>query len=523
MKASLRYEAIAIFKTFDKKEFTDFGQFLSIAPFLNTIGGKFTFGESNERKKYSTKLAKFFTLLKPSYPDFSGLTNQFLMKKMGTKSLSLVKKYFAQLKVLCDHFLVLKEISIDKYYYDESLLYQYQGRTLNKSFDLKYLRVLKRLNDSYCLKDFLMKYDIGLINYTRYAPNVQMKTSRDIFKVMDLQIDPSFNLLFYFVFDSINLIVNLIAHANATNIKLHEIKFYSLFKKCFSDETLEYIIKQAIRLSSGTTTKKIIELYWLKYLFRVTKGKEAAIYFTKYIDILESITPKLTQNEKYTFYHERFFGFWLALEYPEFEQQEFRLYDLYLQHKAYKASGKDKLQLNEFKSLTLRGDNTKRFDWTTKLMKNYLSEINQEVRESMQHLRNAFLFFLRDKNFEQSLEELREIDRKGHHSMTRDVLQLYILIYYELGYYDSALTSLDSLRKYLSNQNIGPRTAEPFKKFITCVKNLITNKINNTDDYEKILSIVNENNLIVSKQWLLEKITEHRSKKSSKLIRKTAS
>lgn len=525
MKAPLRYEAITIFKTFDKKEFADFGQFLSIAPFINTIGGKFAFGKSNERKKHSIKLVKFFTLLKPSYPDFSSLTNQYLMKKIGTKSISIVKKYFAQLKVLCDHFLVLKEISIDKYYYDEALLYQYQGRVLYKSFDLKYSSVLKELNNvhSYGLKDFLMKYDIGLIKYTRYAPNIQMKTSKDIFKVMDLQIDPSFNLLFYFVFDSINLIVNLIAHANATNIKLHEIKFYTLFKKCFPDETLEYIIKKAIQLSSSTATKKIIELYWLKYLFRVTKGKEAAIYFRKYIDILESITPKLTQNEKYTFYHERFFGFWLALEYPEFENLEFRLYDLYLKHKAYKASGKEKLQLQELKSLTMRGDNTSRFDWTTKVMKNFLSEINQETRESMQHLRNAFLFFLRDKNFEKSLEELREIDKKGHHSMTRDVLHLYILIYYELGYYDSALTALDSLRKYLSNQNIGERTAEPFKKFITCIKNLITNKINNTDDFEKILTIINENNLIVSKKWLLEKISEQRSRKSSKLIRMTAS
>ena len=156
-------------------------------------------------------------------------------------------------------------------------------------------------------------------------------------------------------------------------------------------------------------------------------------------------------------------------------------------------------------------------------MKNFLSEVKPEARESIQHLRNAFLFFLKDKNFEKSLEELREIDKKGHHSMTRDILHLYILIYYELGYYDSALTSIDSLRKYLSNQNIAHRTAEPFKKFITCVKNLITNKNNNTDDYEKIITIINENNLIVSKKWLLEKISEHRSKKSSKLIRITAS
>lgn len=525
MKAPLRYEALTILKTFDKKEFADFGQFLSVTPFLNTIGGKFTFGESTERKKHSTKLAKFFTLLKPTYPDFSGLTNEYLMKKTGAKSISLIKKYFAQLKLFCNHFLVLKEVSIDKYYYDEALLYQYRDRYLHKSFDLKYANVLKNLNrtNSYLLKDFYMKYSIGLINYNRQTPNYQFKTHKDLFKAMNLQIDPSFNLLFFFVFDSIKLIVNLIGHANATNIFLNEIKFYSLFKKCFPDKTLEDIIKKAIQMNSNKITKKVIELYYLNYLFRTTKGKEAGDYFKKYIDILTFITSKLNANEKYDLYHERHFGFWLALEYPEFEKEEFRFYDLYLKNKAYKGSGKDKIQLLEFKNLILRGDNTSRFDWTTRMMKNFLSEVKPEARKSLQHLRNAFLFFLKDKNFKKSLEELREIDRKGHHSMTRDILHLYILIYYELGYYDSALTSIDSLRKYLSNQNIAQRTAEPFKKFITCVKNLITNKINHNDDYGKIHSIINENNLIVSKQWLLEKISEQRSKKSSKPLRITAS
>lgn len=524
MKAPLRYEALAIFKTFDKKEFTDFEQFLSIAPFLNTIGGKFTFGKSNERKKQSTKLIKFFTLLKPSFPDFTGLTNEYLIKKTGTKSLSLIKKHFAQLKLLCDHFLVFKEISIDKYNYDVALLYQYQDRNVNKLFDLKYRAVLREMDapQSYNLKDFLIKFEIGLINYMRRAPDFDMKANKDIFKVMDLQIDPSFNLLYYFVFDSLNLIVNLIGFANGTDIKLREIKFYSLFKKCFPDDTLEYIIKKAIQTTSCKTTKKIIELYWLKYLFRTVKGKESGIYFKKYINILAAITPQLSLNEKFDFYHERHFGFWLALTYPEFEVDEFRLYDLYLENKAYKATGKDKLNLHEFKNLIVRGDNTGRFVWTTKVMKNYLSEINPEARESIQHFRNAMLFFQRDQNFEKSLEELREIERKGHHSMTRDILHLYILIYYELGFYDSALTSIDSLRKYLKNQQIGPATSEPFKKFITCIKNLITNKINNTDDFGKILNIINENNLIVSKKWLLEKISACSFKKTSNHIRKTA-
>ncbi len=147
MKAPLRYQALEIFKTLDAKELRDFQYFLTFGPFLNSIGGKFSFRQSIQRKKQSLKLTKFFTLLKPFYPEFKDLTltNDYLMKKMKAQSISSIKKYFMNLKIICDHYLVLKEISIDKYYYDEALLYQYQGRSLKKLFDVKYKVVLTNL------------------------------------------------------------------------------------------------------------------------------------------------------------------------------------------------------------------------------------------------------------------------------------------------------------------------------------------------------------------------------------------
>lgn len=525
MKPSLRYETLTIFKSFTKKEFSEFEQFLSLTPFLNTIGGEFSYGKSSERKKYSKNLETFFKLLKPFYPDFSKLTNEYLLKKMRLKSLSLVKKNFSNLKLLCDHFLVLKEISTDKYYYDEALLYQLQARNLDIQFDRKYADVVTKLDNpsSFHDKDFLMKYNTGLIKFMRESQHFKLRSGIEIFKVMELQLEPSFNLLFFFVIDSIKVITNLIGHANGTTIDLNKIEFYRFFKTRFPNETIEYIIKKAIKSSLSSTIKKIIELYWLSYLFRTTKGKEAGVYFKRYIDILESVTPKLSLNEKYSLYHERHFGFWLALEFPEFEADEFRLYELYFKHKAYKATGKDNLQLYELKSIILRGDNTYRYEWTTKIMQQYLKEVVPEDQENLEHYRNAMLFFTRDQNYEASLKELRALEKKGHHTLTREILQLHSLIYYEQGHFDSALASIESLRKYLFNHQVGPATAVPFKKFITCFKKLVSNTISQRDDYESILAIINENNLMVSKKWLFKKISEQRAKLSSKRFRKTAS
>ncbi len=516
MKAPLRYQALEIFKTLDAKELRDFQQFLHFGPFLNNIGGKFSFRQSIQRKKQSVKLAKFFTLLKPFYPEFKDLTltNDYLIKKMNAQSISSIKKYFMNLKIMCDHFLVLKEIATDKYYYDEALMYQYQGRSLKKLFDLKYKDVLTNLEspNSYNVKDFLMKCNIGLIDYMRQAPDIKGKKSSEMKKAIELQVGPSFNLLFYFVFDSINVIVNLIGNANSTDLNLEKNEFYSLFRKLFPDKTLQYIIAKAIELNPNKTTKKIIELYWLNYLFRTTNGKEAGSYFKQYIDILEIIDNNLSLNERYDMYHEIVFGFWLSMKYPEFEGEEFRFYDLYLKNKAYKASGKDRMNLVEFKNLILRGDNSWRYDWTTIVMKDYIHELDGEYQEMLTHYRNASLYFYRDKNFQKAAEAILKIEKKGHHVMTRDVLHLQVLIYYELGYFDSALTSLDSLRKYLVNQNVGAATAVPFKKFITCMRSLITNNSNNTDNFESIVPILTGNEIVASKLWLREKVTEQKRK-----------
>lgn len=507
---SLRYEALEIFKTFNQQEFTDFEHFLDVGQYLNTLGGKLSFGKSTERKRLSNKLKQFFRLVKPFYPDFKDLSNAYLLKRMKTGSISNIKKYFAKLKMLCDHFLVLKEISTNKYYYDDALLFQYQKRDLETSFDQKYKSVLKEINSSseYHVKDFLMRYNAGVLYFNRIAPHVKMRSNTELLGVINLQEGPWFDFLFYFMLDSIRVILNFIGHANSFAINLEDIEMYRIFKQCFPDETLKSIFAMAIRRTTGKTAKKAIELHRLQYLFRTTDSKEAGVYFTKYVNILEEISNRLSLEERFDFYHERHFAFWIAMKYPEFEDIEFKMYDLYLKHEGYKTTGKDMLELLELKNLIVRGDNTFRYEWTTNVIKKYLPKLDPQFQDILLHYRNAYVYFHKEKKFEQALEELRLIEKRSHYSVTREILHLQILVFYELGYYDSCLNSLDSLRKYLINQQLSTASAEPFKKFITCMHILINNVMNKKTNCEGILQIIRENKIVASKLWLKEKVSE---------------
>lgn len=196
------------------------------------------------------------------------------------------------------------------------------------------------------------------------------------------------------------------------------------------------------------------------------------------------------------------------MKYPEFEDVEFKMYEQYFKNAAYKATGKELLSLIEFKNIIVRGDNTYRYDWTTNIMKKYLDEVEPQFQDMILHFRNAYVAFQRDKDFGKALEELRMIEQRAHHSMTRDILHLRICIYYELGYYESSLDSLESLRKFITNQRIGTATANPFKLFMKCMKMLIKNAMNKTTDTEEIIRITNENKIVASKLWLKEKAAE---------------
>lgn len=511
---ALNYKALDILRIMNKDEFNNLYDFVKLS-------GNFEFTDSEifegftKRKRKSESLIAFFETIKDFYPAFSGeLTNNYLLSKY--RSISNIKKLFAKLEKLCEHYLVMQEIAEDKYYYNEALLYQYQKRGLKKHFYEKYNDIYSKYSSSgdYNIRDYLSRFTAGLLYFMIKSPDINMQRNREIEKVIKLQTEPSFNLLFYFIFDSLKLIVNLIAHINSYKINPDNIEFYELFKKCFPVEKLKDIVDLAVRKAPDSLTKRIIKLYWLNYLFRTTHGKKAGVYFKNYYHLLDTVSKRLNINEKFDLYHEIIFGFWLSTEYPEYEELEFKFYDSYLKNEGFKAAGKEKMVFVEFKNLMIRGDGTRRYKWTTRLIKNHLKDVPDKYHKTLLNLRSANLYFMHYK-YEKALGKLFNIKRQ-HHTITRDILNLYIKIYYDIGEYNRALYYIDSLRMHLSNQKTGKAMMDPFKGFISCTKKLIKNRTEKIDDKTSLINIINKYKIIVSKEWLLRKISQLQSELNTK-------
>jgi hypothetical protein len=503
---ALKYKALEILNTFSENELKKFDLFMENCGHFK-INETFIIADKNGHGK---KLLEFYKALREIYPQFlDRLTNSYLKKRLEIRSDSNIKKYFTQLGILCDHFIVLREIETDKYYYDEALLYQYQTRNLKKYFVKKFKATDRKLNDSqlYNIKDYLMKFTTGLINYMISSQDIKMKKNSELDKIIKLQTTPSYNLLFYFVFDSMKVIIGLISHSNSYNVELEKIPFYKLFRESFPDKRLSSIIKVAMSRAKRPLHRKIIKLYWLNYLFRTHQNRKSGEYFKTYSDLLNNVSNKLSLSEKFDFYFEKMSGFWLALNFPEFEDIEFEFYDRYLANEGYKAPGKDKMTFIEFRNLLIRGDSTFRFEWTSSIIKKYLDAVPEQYHETLLTLRNANLYFTRDKEYDKTLAELSKLKNRMHYTVTQDILVLHIKIFYEQEHYDLCLHKLDSLNKYVSNQRLGSATARPYKKFISCTKKIIRLKLNEKTDIDKLKDTINKDNLIVSRKWLIEKIS----------------
>lgn len=509
---SLKFKAIDILKTFDKNEFKRFEEFIEVADYFE-IKQKNKFINQKSRNRKNKIIIKFFSKIKDFYPNFNQtLSNKILLAEF--KSKENVRKLFSQLGRICEHFMVLEEINTDKYYYNEALLFQYQGRNLKYFFE-NYRNIIYNLdyNGLFNIKDFQKKATYQLINFMAMNQldkfqknNAQLKT------VIRLQTDPSFNFLFYFVFDSMKVIVNIIGHANSLDFNIKKNKFFRIFTNSFPAKTLKEIVNLAIKKSSSNLHRQIIRLYWLNYLFRTTESDKAGGYFIEYFFILDKIARDLSIDEKYDFYQEKIFGFWLALKDKNYERVEFEFYESYFNNKAYLATGMNTMKLIDFKNIINRAYMTGRYSWVKQIVSSHLEFVSKEYHENLLNLHWANIFFAENK-YKEAILKLENIKKYKHYTEPRDKLGLLIKIYYHIGEYELAINKMNSLRRYFNYHKVSHPTTIPFRVFMSCVMLLINHKTEHDRNNariikEKIIKKIDESESIFSKHWLSEQVQD---------------
>jgi hypothetical protein len=149
---------------------------------------------------------------------------------------------------------------------------------------------------------------------------------------------------------------------------------------------------------------------------------------------------------------------------------------------------------------------TKDFDYIPFLVDNYLNLLPSGTRKSALYYTNAQLEFVKG-NFQKSLEFVSKVDYDII-QMRKHVKNSTLILYYELGYTDSAESLMISYRKYLERNNgfIG-MYGEWYDNFLKYYGVLIRLSKNDKEEIAELKRKLEKTVKVLFKSWLLEKLS----------------
>jgi tetratricopeptide (TPR) repeat protein len=185
----------------------------------------------------------------------------------------------------------------------------------------------------------------------------------------------------------------------------------------------------------------------------------------------------------------------------------FDIYDFQVKNNLHKSLPQLPITAVKFRNIVVVAIGLKEIDWAEKFVKDHGNELLIEIREQIISICYSYIYFSR-KDFEQSLEILKNVN-SGSYFYNADVKMLTIQNYYELGYYEEALSAIESYGKTLRT---GKQIPEWHKKAmlgrITLIADLIKAKI--ADDSVLIRKLKEKLKKFpeLASKWILEKFAE---------------
>lgn len=481
----LKSKFFDIVSTFTPAELRSFRNFVR-SPFHNT----------------NKNVIKVVELVKKYFPN---LNDEHLLKENVFKKLYPGKKYNdTVMRILLSDLLKLSEEYLAYINFTHNsgneikfLLEELSRRKLNSLFD-KYLKYSKQL----------IKND-GLINVKYFLNLFEIETSKvDHMIATGRQPESAENVLMqgeylvkFFIVNFLNIAHELEVHKDVFNMKFEKniveefLKYFDtgkfiheLEKNKFEDSSVlmiyYYMHYSAVHPDDDEVYFRLKDLIFENFS-RFSKDEKFNLFI-----ILESICTSKTMREK------------------NFFEEQFDLYKRMLTEKVYKHTEDEYFQQNLFRNIYYTAVFQKEYDWAEKFIEKYISELQPENRENAKHLAFAYINFGRSE-FEKALKEVSEVKYENF-VIKFDIRLLTLKIYYELRSFESALSLIDTFSHFLSNnKNILPNQKEGFGNFLKYLKQMIRIKTGELKkDRDEMISDINSNEKVISKQWLIEKAEE---------------
>jgi hypothetical protein len=237
------------------------------------------------------------------------------------------------------------------------------------------------------------------------------------------------------------------------------------------------------------------------------KHPENEFYYKKFRELISKTAGKFSQIERLNFYTMLEGMCMLKVEGGNLKYLDelFSAYKEMLANKLYSFTKDGSFMIKIFRNVLILSAYLGEIKWLENFLKKYSQKLPAGAKKSMLNLSNAVIFFEK-KQFEKSLEYLSKIDYEMFYFKI-DLKNLQLKLFYELEYYDEALSLIDSYRHFLKNDKVlSERSSAKIQKFLEFAKALVTAKSKNDEfKFHKLKKSLDSFNDVFNKKWLLEK------------------
>ncbi len=459
---------ITVLRTFDKKDYRDFNEFL-VSPYFN----------KNE------ELSRLYTLLRKIAPNFDDkkVDRRKIMKKLYPHESFDDKKckYMMNfLLKLLERYISLRITEERELIQEYHLLLAYIKRGGEKNYNFIYQKTQEQLNLSvkrdteFYYKKFLLS---EVANKNDKKKNIR---NREIYlqEVVD-----AFDV--YYFANKLKYACHILSNqriiSNKYNIYFIQeiIEFLDKNKAQFNQPTIEVYLSLYHLLSIGTDNYFIeIKVLLEKYKLQFDKNESKEIYFM----IISYCIKQLEKGNQVSYFLQE-------------------MYDLYQQGIASEILLENNyLSPWTFKNVVKLGLRLKHFDITEQFIDENINRLQEHFRSDAFHYNKADLYYYKNEPH-QALDFLIQVEFSDIYYIL-DTKKLMLKIYFDIDEYDALESLIASFRIYLKrNKIISENKRDSYLNFIKIIE-----KINKEKSIENLLEEIEQTSPIVDQKWLLSKL-----------------
>jgi len=476
---------IQLLKTFSKEEVKELEKFVA-SPYFSR----------------GRDLKPFYRVLKSYHPDFNNpnFTYEKIYRKLypkekynKSKAENVIRVFSSELTKLTEEFITIRDLRENEFRSRICLLEFFLNNNLNKFYVKLYSGTKKDLHkiiDGYTGRDFVDLYFLSMMEVMFSVHNNGKNASN-----MESQI----NMMNFFCLCAANFINNSYNDRIRYNLDNRNDLVEQFMRNFDHKNFISYLDKKK---GIPKQDKEIFELCFYGLLCTIhRKDKnivsrvETLFYKNKHL---------FRDNHKLSFYY--FLKGYYNRE-TDFEKLNI-LYGALLEDEVYVPLTGGEMPFILYNDILYNLIAQNKLTDAHKFILKYTDYLRTDKRESFHNYGFAHIEF-KKKNFVKSLELISKVEMLTFF-FKYDIKNLYLRLYYELNYFDQALSLLDTYKHFLkSNKNVSEEQRLQNKLFVDYYKIILDSKMSGSkSESAKFKKNISNEKSLIYKEWLLEKIEE---------------